>query len=54
MEEGKCPECRSTIGGTNHRLRADNRLAGEMDGARYAAWSETANNMGNFDFDNPW
>ena len=51
-EEGTCPECGSTIGGTNHRLRDDNRLAGEMDGARHAAWSQFVNNMGNFDLNN--
>ncbi|KAJ7333530.1 NFX1-type zinc finger-containing protein 1 [Desmophyllum pertusum] len=37
MEESKCPECGSRIGGHNHQLVADNRVAGEMDGARYAA-----------------
>lgn len=50
MEEGKCPECGSMIGGTQHRLRDDNRLAGEMDGARHAAWSQFQN-MANFDVD---
>ena len=48
-QEGKCPECGSQIGGTQHRLRSDNALAPEMDGARFAAWSDTANNMGNWD-----
>ena len=43
MEEGTCPECHSTIGGQSHRLRSDNQLASEMDGARHAAWSEIAN-----------
>ena len=47
MEEAKCPECGSTIGGTQHRLVSDNSLASEMDGARHAAWSDTANNMAN-------
>jgi len=28
------------IGGHNHQLRADNQLASEMGGARYAAFSE--------------
>ena len=51
MEEAKCPECGSTIGGTQHRLVSDNNLASEMDGARHAAWSDTANNMANWDFD---
>jgi len=48
MEESKCPECGSRIGGHNHQLRADNRLASEMDGARYAAFSDMAN-IHNFD-----
>ena len=48
MEESKCPECGSSIGGHNHQLRADNRLASEMDGARYAAFSDMAN-IHNFD-----
>ncbi|XP_069936521.1 NFX1-type zinc finger-containing protein 1-like [Cherax quadricarinatus] len=47
MEEGTCPDCGSKIGGSSHRLRSDNTVAGEMDGARHAAWSE-ANNMANF------
>ena len=51
MEEAKCPECGSTIGGTQHRLVSDNSLASEMDGARHAAWSERANNMANWNFD---
>eukprot|EP00057_Strongylocentrotus_purpuratus_P016845 XP_011671319.1 PREDICTED: NFX1-type zinc finger-containing protein 1 [Strongylocentrotus purpuratus] len=49
METGKCPECGQVIGGTQHRLTEGNRVASEMDGARYAAWSEEANNMANFD-----
>ena len=48
MEEGRCPECGSAIGGHNHRLRDDNRLASDMDGARYAAFSDMAN-IHNFD-----
>ena len=39
METAKCPDC----GGQNHTLTADNQVAPEMDGARYAAWSEAAN-----------
>lgn len=50
MQESKCNECGANIGGGSHRLRSDNRVAGEMDGARYAAWSEHANNMANFQF----
>ncbi|XP_019640287.1 PREDICTED: NFX1-type zinc finger-containing protein 1-like [Branchiostoma belcheri] len=50
--ESTCPECRARIGGGGHRLRSDNRLAPEMDGARHAAWSDAAN-MENYllDFD---
>ena len=48
MEESKCPECGSRIGGHDHRLRADNQLASEMDGARNTAFSDMAN-IHNFD-----
>lgn len=37
-EESKCPECGQAIGGTQHRLRDDNALATEMDGASVPAW----------------
>ena len=47
-EIARCPECGAKIGGTNHRLIQDNRLAPEMDGASYAAWS-TAANLANYD-----
>ncbi len=33
MEQSKCPECSARIGGGRHRLRGDNALASEMDGA---------------------
>ena len=46
-EESRCPECNAVIGGTSHRLRDDNALAPEMDGARHAAWSEQVN-LANF------
>ncbi|NXC23528.1 ZNFX1 protein, partial [Campylorhamphus procurvoides] len=49
MERSKCPECHEVIGGTNHALDSTNSLAPEMDGATHAAWSETANNMLNFE-----
>jgi len=42
-EIAKCPECGASIGGTGHQLLGDNRLAPEMDGASYAAWSMAAN-----------
>ncbi|XP_057379336.1 NFX1-type zinc finger-containing protein 1-like [Daphnia carinata] len=51
MQQAKCNECGASIGGGSHRLLSDNRLAGEMDGARHAAWSEHANNMANFQID---
>ena len=38
MQESKCPECKCTIGGTQHRLTAGNRVATEMDGATQSAW----------------
>nr|KAG5692121.1 hypothetical protein BaRGS_014284 [Batillaria attramentaria] len=38
-----CPECRSDIGGSQHRLTDGNAVATEMDGATYGAWSEQAN-----------
>ena len=49
MQEGRCNECGAIIGGGSHTLRRDNRLASEMDGARYAAWSDQ-NNMANYGF----
>lgn len=49
MEVGKCNECGAKIGGTQHTLLGDNQLASEMDGARHAAWSDTAN-MQNYGF----
>ena len=39
MQEGDCPECGAKIGGQSHRLRDDNQLASEMDGAQHPAWS---------------
>ena len=50
MVESKCPECGAKIGGQNHGLTSGNAVAGEMDGALFAAWSEEANNMANFQF----
>jgi hypothetical protein len=51
MEKSTCPECKAEIGGQHHSLLRTNRLASEMDGATYAAWSDTANNMGNWRLD---
>lgn len=49
-EVGRCYECSEPIGGTSHRLLSTNRLASEMDGARYAAWSDAAN-LANYQLD---
>ncbi|NXY18307.1 ZNFX1 protein, partial [Atrichornis clamosus] len=49
MQRSRCPECHEVIGGTNHALESTNSLATEMDGATHAAWSDTANNMLNFE-----
>ncbi|NWW77226.1 ZNFX1 protein, partial [Climacteris rufus] len=49
MQRSKCPECHEVIGGVNHTLESSNSLAPEMDGATYAAWSDVANNMLNFE-----
>ncbi|KAF4079021.1 hypothetical protein AMELA_G00188300 [Ameiurus melas] len=43
MERRQCPECNATIGGINHTLTEGNAVAGEMDGAQHAAWSNNAN-----------
>ncbi|XP_023934805.1 NFX1-type zinc finger-containing protein 1 [Bicyclus anynana] len=50
MEVGRCVECKAQIGGSNHRLLSTNQHAGDFDNSRYAAYSEEANNMANFDF----
>ncbi|XP_072949023.1 NFX1-type zinc finger-containing protein 1-like [Epargyreus clarus] len=51
MEVSKCIECGVAIGGRGHALLNTNRHAPEMDGSRFAAWSEEYNNMGNFNID---
>lgn len=48
MERATCPNCKREIGGQNHTLTRESTLASDFDGARYAAWSDTANNMGNW------
>ncbi|VVC92171.1 unnamed protein product [Leptidea sinapis] len=50
MQVSKCNECGASIGGTSHRLLDNNRHAGEMDGSKFAAYSEEYNNMANFRF----
>lgn len=49
MEISKCIECKEAIGGQNHALLPSNKHAPEIDNSKYAAWSEEANNMANFD-----
>lgn len=39
MEVSTCPDCKSKIGGESHRLKDDNAVAPEMDGATKSAWS---------------
>lgn len=48
MEQSKCPDCSTTIGGQSHRLASGNTVATEMDGSQHPAWSET-NNLLNYD-----
>jgi hypothetical protein len=38
MEIGKCIECGARVGGQQHRILSDNRLAPEIDGATHSAW----------------
>ena len=51
MEEGTCPECKSTIGGGRHRLRSDNAHAREFDRSSHAAWP-MGDDMANYDLHN--
>nr|CAD7410639.1 unnamed protein product [Timema cristinae] len=48
MEVSTCNECGERIGGQQHTLLETNRLANEMDGASFAAWSNDQN-MANYD-----
>ncbi|WAR28359.1 ZNFX1-like protein [Mya arenaria] len=47
-QKSTCPECGVEIGGERHQLTTGNTIAPEMDGARFAAYSEEANNLANF------
>ncbi|GFS40184.1 NFX1-type zinc finger-containing protein 1 [Nephila pilipes] len=49
MQESCCNECGAKIGGSNHRLLSDNRIATDMDGATQSAFSD-AMNMDNYRF----
>lgn len=40
MQESKCPECGSAIGGVSHRLVSGNAVATDMDGATAPAWPQ--------------
>ena len=51
MEKAVCPECKEAIGGSNHSLIQTNKVSTKMDGARYGAWSDMANNLGNWRLD---
>ena len=42
VSESVCNECGSRIGGAQHRLRVDNAVATEMDGARVSAYDMNA------------
>nr|CAD7434131.1 unnamed protein product [Timema monikensis] len=48
MEVSTCNECGERIGGQQHTLLETNRLANEMDGASFAAWSNDQN-LANYD-----
>lgn len=51
MERSTCPHCQAPIGGMSHQLDEGNTLASEMDGARYAAYSEEAFRIEDLDLD---
>jgi hypothetical protein len=38
--ESHCNVCGAVIGGSSHRVRSDNSLAPEMDGASTSAWPD--------------
>jgi len=38
MQEGVCPKCGGTIGGSGHRIAAGNQYDGSFDGAAQPAW----------------
>ncbi|KAK4872928.1 hypothetical protein RN001_014957 [Aquatica leii] len=47
-QTGKCIDCSEGIGGTNHTLLPNNSHS-SVDGSRYAAYSEEANNLFNYE-----
>lgn len=38
MQEGRCPDCGATVGGTSHRLRGDNNVAADLYDSRRYEW----------------
>jgi len=48
LAESKCNKCGAQIGGSSHRLLADNLIAQEMDGSRHSAYT-LAQDPNNFD-----
>ncbi|KAK4872848.1 hypothetical protein RN001_014877 [Aquatica leii] len=48
-QTGKCADCSASIGGSNHRLLSTNSHAKEVDGSMFAAYSEEANNLFNYE-----
>ncbi|KAK4872847.1 hypothetical protein RN001_014876 [Aquatica leii] len=49
METGKCVDCGAAIGGSSHALLPTNSHAGEVDGSRFAAYSNNpTNNLLNY------
>ncbi|XP_049949017.1 NFX1-type zinc finger-containing protein 1-like [Schistocerca serialis cubense] len=38
VHEGRCPDCKATIGGVGYRLHTGNRHAGELDGSAHPAY----------------
>lgn len=50
MQESRCNECGSKIGGSSHQLLGDNAVASEMDGSKHGAYT-LAQDPRNFDPD---
>jgi hypothetical protein len=45
VSTSRCPDCKVTVGGTNYRMSAGNKHAGEMDDSEHPAWSNQANDI---------
>lgn len=50
MEIAYCADCQAPIGGLSHAVLPTNRFAGDMDGASRPAYSDVADQMQNFQF----